>query len=597
MADQKESGGALAALRDMKPHPHTLQQLSMLPYFGSFFGFGTILIVYIIAVVNRDIEPLMAYISDASGDPPLSGLFGLCMVIVVIVAIPVHLLVYMRNKIEMKTGKHNTKIVMLEMLNVAVSVFGLASCIGIVLVGVNPLSHLRRDGQWVKPILIPHLIGSVLFFLPGLFHVLTQTYLQYKLSAGLSHIKVKLFLSGVAAVSAFLLTSFAPMPAGPWTNMDPRYKDGRSDLSDPTRNLQRMYGNSGKNGELTDDANQTWVSRSARTYPENAFWSIAAEWIFIFNYLAFYASYGDDLTDFTFALDLYLPDPDASAQLRKDSKTNLAAAENGDLQERRDRERPCAGVRQDGKSKKTAQEQLTVDAEELPVEDAAEEREDHYEGPAAVVIEDQHSQELPILSRSPEQAKVQQDTEDFASATDRPAVELSPLDKPSTTRSTALHEPGPSEKFGMMMPVVHEEEAAITFAEEKRTVSSSQQSSQQQATVLDTGHQESKDEGLLEKPEKRSKRSRRHVSQDHVQGQQEEERKKPSLKTKKHSKKGGVRRRQLASGAPPQDFEPYESHLQVLGREQGEDLKPAVAMTKTPTENLVATSEQKADDS
>ncbi|XP_064480907.1 DNA damage-regulated autophagy modulator protein 1-like [Ornithodoros turicata] len=314
----------------MIAHPHILKQLSLVPYFGCIFGFASLTGIYFIALINHDIEPFMSYVSDAAGDPPQSGLFGMCMVVLVLLATPVLFMMYMRNKFELEIAQNVSRKSTLEMLNVCIAVFSSASCLGMTIVVVNPLSHLRRDGQWVDPILIPHLIGAVLFFSTALLHVLAQSYLQYKLSSSLKDMKTKVLISAIAVISTVLLMSYAPIQPDPWRTMDPYYRFNRHRISlhNALVNLHRM-GFLDADDELHDRVNETWITRSARSYPKHAFWSIASEWIFLFNYLAFYATFATDLNGFNFALDLYMPamPAEAAAPPRDDSRANLIAEE------------------------------------------------------------------------------------------------------------------------------------------------------------------------------------------------------------------------------------------------------------------------------
>ncbi|KAL1484293.1 hypothetical protein MTO96_050065, partial [Rhipicephalus appendiculatus] len=107
-----------------KSYKHALSHLGFFARFGSAFGAATIIAVYVIAVANHDIDPYKSYVSDASGDPPQSGLFGLCVVIV-----------------EAMGGVG-------ERLNSLALASGSLSCLGMAVVALNPMSHIRRDGQW-----------------------------------------------------------------------------------------------------------------------------------------------------------------------------------------------------------------------------------------------------------------------------------------------------------------------------------------------------------------------------------------------------------------------------------------------------------------
>ncbi|XP_077520005.1 DNA damage-regulated autophagy modulator protein 1-like [Amblyomma americanum] len=128
-----------------RPYKHALSHLAFFTRFASVFGAAAIIAVYIIAVANHDIDPYRSYVSDASGDPPQSGLFGLCVVIMIVMGFPVMYLHHMRNQAAMEdAGIVATRLSWLALAS------GSLSCLGMAVVALNPLSHVRRDGQWVS---------------------------------------------------------------------------------------------------------------------------------------------------------------------------------------------------------------------------------------------------------------------------------------------------------------------------------------------------------------------------------------------------------------------------------------------------------------
>ncbi|CAN8003207.1 unnamed protein product, partial [Ixodes pacificus] len=185
--------------RVYRPFRHRLEEPRIFALAGALFGAVSILVVYLIAVANRDIKPFMAYISDASGDPPQSGLFGLCTTVMVVIGFPIFYLNYMNTILAMEAAGFAG-----QTLNLIALGSGFASCVGMIVIVTNPLSHLRRDGQWVKPILIPHVIGATIFFVSALIHMTAQTKLLCKLT---SHVKpssttIKLILTMISGVSS-----------------------------------------------------------------------------------------------------------------------------------------------------------------------------------------------------------------------------------------------------------------------------------------------------------------------------------------------------------------------------------------------------------
>ncbi|KAH6936765.1 hypothetical protein HPB50_021356 [Hyalomma asiaticum] len=209
-----------------RSYKHALSHLGFFARFGGVFGAATIIAVYVIAVANHDIDPYNSYVSDASGDPPQSGLFGLCVVIMIVMGFPVMYLHHMRNQVIMEaTGAVG------ERLNSLALASGSLSCLGMAVVALNPLSHVRRDGQW------------------GKYETYGEPAYNFRLAG------VRFFDS-----------------------LPPEY------------------------------ANQSLFQHYARHYPPSASFSIAAEWIFIFCYLLYFASYASDFRDCTFFLDIYVLD-------------------------------------------------------------------------------------------------------------------------------------------------------------------------------------------------------------------------------------------------------------------------------------------------
>ncbi|KAH8026633.1 hypothetical protein HPB51_022608 [Rhipicephalus microplus] len=256
-----------------KSYKHTLSNLGFFARFGSAFSAATIIAVYVIAVANHDIDPYKSFVSDASGDPPQSGLFGLCIVIMIVMGFPVVYLHHMQNQVlvEAMGGVG-------ERLNSLALASGSLSCLGMAVVALNPMSHVRRDGLWTWPVFVPHLIGAVLFFVTAFVHMLAQTRLMYALAkasgggpSSTGTAGVKTLLTGIASVcvvfkilnNTLSVVMFAPFDEDFYIK-----------------------------------------------YPPNASFSIAAEWVFVFCYLLYFATYASDFQDCTFFLDIYVLDYD-----------------------------------------------------------------------------------------------------------------------------------------------------------------------------------------------------------------------------------------------------------------------------------------------
>ncbi|KAH7954264.1 hypothetical protein HPB49_017030 [Dermacentor silvarum] len=184
-----------------RSYKHALSHLGFFARFGGAFGAATIIAVYIIAVANHDIDPYKSYVSDASGDPPQSGLFGLCVVIMIVMGFPVMYLHHMRNQVTMEA----TGCVGERLNNVALA-SGALSCLGMAVVALNPVSHVRRDGQWMWPVFLPHVIGAILFFVTAFAHMFVQTRLMYTLArapggfTGAGTVRTKTLLTAIASV-------------------------------------------------------------------------------------------------------------------------------------------------------------------------------------------------------------------------------------------------------------------------------------------------------------------------------------------------------------------------------------------------------------
>ncbi|XP_077557802.1 uncharacterized protein LOC144173170 [Haemaphysalis longicornis] len=217
----------------------------------------------------------------------------------IVMGFPVMYLHHMRNLAIMEaTGLAARR---LSSLALASATF---SCLGMAVVALNPMSHVRRDGQWVWPVFVPHLTGALLFFVSAFVHMLVQTRLMYALNSRLGVptgcVPAKTLLSAVASVSVVFMVSYAPM--GEDIHVDRAYRDT---LYDPIVNLRRM---TLFETTTVESANQSLFKHYARNYPPSASFSIAAEWVFIFCFLLYFASYAGDLRDCTFILDIYILD-------------------------------------------------------------------------------------------------------------------------------------------------------------------------------------------------------------------------------------------------------------------------------------------------
>ncbi|CAN7950967.1 unnamed protein product, partial [Ixodes pacificus] len=242
--------------------------------------------------------------SDASGDPPQSGLFGLCTTVVVVIGFPIFYLNYMNTILAMEAAGFAG-----QTLNLIALGSGFASCVGMIVIVTNPLSHLRRDGQWVKPILIPHVIGATIFFVSALIHMTAQTKLLCKLTSHVkpSSITIKLILTMISGVSS--LFSILNVAQNRYISQSFQLDDALN-LRNTASNLRRM-GFVPSEPVFKEHVSQTLYNVTARRYPSNTILSISAEWIFVLAYLTYFASYAVDLGNSFVTLDIYVLDPGA----------------------------------------------------------------------------------------------------------------------------------------------------------------------------------------------------------------------------------------------------------------------------------------------
>ncbi|XP_065291970.1 uncharacterized protein [Dermacentor albipictus] len=56
---------------------------------------------------------------------------------------------------------------------------GIGIFFGLLLVAMNPTGHLRRDGTWLNPIFIPHVVGASVLFASGLSYMLVNALLTF----------------------------------------------------------------------------------------------------------------------------------------------------------------------------------------------------------------------------------------------------------------------------------------------------------------------------------------------------------------------------------------------------------------------------------
>ncbi|XP_049521964.1 DNA damage-regulated autophagy modulator protein 1 isoform X1 [Dermacentor silvarum] len=137
-------------------------KVSKLHWFPWIFVFTltiSVMIVYTWSVLIGDVPVFLPYVSDAGGNPPQSALFGLALIACILSGlIPMLVRFFAVRAVECKRKKFVT------LLNYLSLVSGLLAGIGLAMVATNPVSHIRRDGTWLLPVLLPHIAGAGLAF-------------------------------------------------------------------------------------------------------------------------------------------------------------------------------------------------------------------------------------------------------------------------------------------------------------------------------------------------------------------------------------------------------------------------------------------------
>ncbi|CAN8026909.1 unnamed protein product, partial [Ixodes persulcatus] len=149
-----------------------------LVYLTSVTAVGSVAISHIWAVSNGDVQPFLPYISDSGGDPPQSALFGFGAITTAIALMIIFSLRYITVKDITKRTKDASLI---RLFNYLTFVAGLGVFLGLVMVATNATGHLRRDGTWLQPIMLPHLLGVSVFFVSGFSYLLGNSVLTWVL--------------------------------------------------------------------------------------------------------------------------------------------------------------------------------------------------------------------------------------------------------------------------------------------------------------------------------------------------------------------------------------------------------------------------------
>ncbi|KAL1443012.1 hypothetical protein MTO96_030476 [Rhipicephalus appendiculatus] len=151
-------------------------KVGVIVYFVIVPVISSIAISYVWAVGNADVTFFLPYISDSGGDPPQSAVFGLGLTTAAIAAIVTFSLRYV-TVMDISKAKNLPGYILL--LNYFNFLAGIGIFFGLLLVAMNPTGHLRRDGTWLNPIFVPHVVGASVLFVSGLGYMLANALLTF----------------------------------------------------------------------------------------------------------------------------------------------------------------------------------------------------------------------------------------------------------------------------------------------------------------------------------------------------------------------------------------------------------------------------------
>ncbi|XP_016351428.1 DNA damage-regulated autophagy modulator protein 1-like [Sinocyclocheilus anshuiensis] len=178
-----------------------MQGMCFLPTFLVIWSSSTFIISYIIALVRRDVDVILPYISDTGATPPESCVFGFMSTINAFAAFATMYAEYkFVERVHERTGAVS------PCLNKVSFAFGIISCVGMCLVATF-------QETTVMPV---HDFGALLFFLSGVTYAVIQSVISYQglpygCSKSICHFRV--FFAGLAAL-AVIPTIFCAILVG-----------------------------------------------------------------------------------------------------------------------------------------------------------------------------------------------------------------------------------------------------------------------------------------------------------------------------------------------------------------------------------------------
>lgn len=252
----------------------TVTKLYYIPYVGVITGVVGILTSYVLAVVRGDVKPWLPYISDAGGDSPQSSIFSFAMIVVSFCFLVGIALCYL---ILLKRNIHGNLVV--KWLNRVLLLSGLGTTSGMILLSVNPVGHLNRDGSWNLTVFLPHMLGAVVMFASGIslmiILAICTTILDYP-NWRQRNFFIRCGAAVVGLVSGLLTMLYCPM--------------GQLDKLKPQ-------------------------SGGPRQYPPGTLVSSISEWVVVITFLAFSLSFASEFRKFNLCLRLEHRDEDGGAPL------------------------------------------------------------------------------------------------------------------------------------------------------------------------------------------------------------------------------------------------------------------------------------------